>query len=139
MYRQSEKKLVKQHYLLHMCPQYGELAAEIVSLVWGTPTNLNWFCVLAALLHGTLVVCDSQTAALNRGRQLCSAGRPSRWALAHILVFFCFSLVLLHVYKYNSRSRLPTWLVIELVGDKDQRVCTCSQPTSHRHNTDTSH
>ena len=24
--------------------------------------------------------------ALNRGRHLCSAGRPSRWALAHILV-----------------------------------------------------
>jgi len=24
---------------------------------------------------------------LNRGRHLCSAGRPSRWALAHILVF----------------------------------------------------
>jgi len=26
---------------------------------------------------------------LNRGRHLCSAGRPSRWALAHILVFVC--------------------------------------------------
>jgi len=26
-------------------------------------------------------------AALNRGRHLCSAGRPSRWALAHILVY----------------------------------------------------
>ena len=26
-------------------------------------------------------------AALNRGRHVCSAGRPSRWALAHILVF----------------------------------------------------
>jgi len=26
----------------------------------------------------------SQTAALNRGRHLYSAGRPSRWALAHI-------------------------------------------------------
>jgi len=26
-------------------------------------------------------------AALNRGRHLCSAGRPSRWAMAHILVF----------------------------------------------------
>jgi len=26
-------------------------------------------------------------AALNRGRNLCSAGRPSRWALAHIPVF----------------------------------------------------
>jgi len=36
------------------------------------------------LLHGTLVVGVSQTAALNRGRHLHSAGRPSRWALAHI-------------------------------------------------------
>jgi len=36
------------------------------------------------LLHGTLVVGVSQTAALNRGRHLYSAGRPSRWALAHI-------------------------------------------------------
>ena len=27
-------------------------------------------------------------AALNRGRRLYSAGRPSRWALAHILVVF---------------------------------------------------
>jgi len=25
MYRQSEKKLVKQRYLFHMCLQYGEL------------------------------------------------------------------------------------------------------------------
>jgi len=41
---------------------------------------------LAALLHGTLVVGVSQSAALNRGRHLYSAGRPSRWALAHILV-----------------------------------------------------
>jgi len=31
-------------------------AAEIVSLVWGTPANFNGFQVLAALLHGTLVV-----------------------------------------------------------------------------------
>jgi len=29
-------------------------------------------------------------AALNRGRHLCSVGRPSRWALAHILVFAFF-------------------------------------------------
>jgi len=41
---------------------------------------------LAALLHGTLVVGVSQTAAFNRGRHLYSAGRPSGWALAHILV-----------------------------------------------------
>jgi len=35
---------------------FGILAAEIVSLVWGTPANFNGFCVLPALLHGTLVV-----------------------------------------------------------------------------------
>jgi len=63
---------------------FGPLAAEILSLVWGTPGNFNGFRVLAALLHGTLVVGVSQTAALNRGRHLYSAGRPSRWALAHI-------------------------------------------------------
>jgi len=60
---------------------FGPLPAEIVSLVWGTPGNFNW---LAALLHGTLVVGVSQTAAFSRGRHLYSAGRPSRWALAHI-------------------------------------------------------
>jgi len=87
--RQSEK-LVKQQYL-PTCPHnmvnFGPLAAEICWRVWGTPTNFNGFCLLAALLHGILVVGISQTVALNRGRHLYSAGRPSRWALAHILVF----------------------------------------------------
>ena len=63
---------------------FGPLAAEIGPVVWGTPANFNGFRVLAALLHGTLVVGVSQTAALNRGRHLYSAGRPTRWALAHI-------------------------------------------------------
>ena len=40
---------------------FGPLAAEIVSLVWGTPANFNGFRVLAALLHDTLVVGVSQT------------------------------------------------------------------------------
>jgi len=78
-----------------ICPynmvNFGPLAAEIVSLVWGTPANFNKFRVLAALLHGTLVVGVSQTAEFNRGRHLYSAGRPSRWAFAHIsssLIFF---------------------------------------------------
>ena len=47
------------------CPynmvNFGPLAAEIISLVWGTPGNFNGFRVLAALLHGTLVVSVSQT------------------------------------------------------------------------------
>jgi len=65
---------------------FGPLAAKIGSLVWGTPANFNGIYVLTALLHGTLVVGVSQTAALNRRRHLYLAGRPSRWALAHILV-----------------------------------------------------
>jgi len=40
---------------------FGLLAAEIISLVWGTPVNFNGFRDLAALLHGTLVVGISQT------------------------------------------------------------------------------
>jgi len=67
---------------------FGPLAADIVSLVLGTPGNFNGFRVLEALLHGTLVVGVSETAALNRGRHRYSAGRPSRWALAHISSFF---------------------------------------------------
>ena len=35
---------------------FSLLAAEIVSLVWGTRANFNGFGVLAALLHGSQVV-----------------------------------------------------------------------------------
>jgi len=45
----------------HNMANFGTLAAEIVLLVWGTPANFNGFHVLAALLHGTLVVGVSQT------------------------------------------------------------------------------
>jgi len=40
---------------------FGSLAAEIGSGVWGTAANFNGFRVLATLLHGTLVVGVSQT------------------------------------------------------------------------------
>ena len=40
---------------------FGLLAAEILSLVRGTPANFNGFRVLAALLHGTPVVGVSET------------------------------------------------------------------------------
>jgi len=61
---------------------FGPLAAEI-----GLP-NFNGFRVLAVLLHGSQVEREPNFAALNRGRHLCSAGRPSGWALAHISSFF---------------------------------------------------
>jgi len=40
---------------------FRPLMAEIGSGVWGTPANFNGFLILAALLHGTLVVGVSQT------------------------------------------------------------------------------
>jgi len=40
---------------------FGPVAAEIDPVVWGTPANFNGFRVLAALLHGTVVVGVCQT------------------------------------------------------------------------------
>ena len=60
----NRKKIVKQQYRLHMSSQYsdfGPVTAEIGSGVWGTPGNFNGFRVLAALLHGTMVVGAIQT------------------------------------------------------------------------------
>ena len=45
----------------HNMGNFGPLMAKIGLGVWGTPTNFNGFLVLAALLHGTLVVGVSQT------------------------------------------------------------------------------
>jgi len=109
------QKLVKQQYLPHMSLQYGELwplAAEIVSLVWGTPANFNGFRVLAALLH-------SQTAALNRGHQLYSARRPSRWALAHISSIHVDVFVTSTVTISGARCCFDHWF----------SLCPCSTPT----------
>ena len=40
---------------------FDPLAAEIGPVVWGSPANFDGFRVLAALLHGTVVVGVSQT------------------------------------------------------------------------------
>ena len=90
MYRQSEKNLLNSN-ISPICPynmvNFCPLTAEIGLPVWSTPANFNRFRVLAALLHGILVMGVRQNfAALNRKRHLYSAGRPSRWAFAHILV-----------------------------------------------------
>jgi len=75
----------------HNMMDFGALAAEICWRVWGTSANLNGFRVLVALLRGTHSGCQPNFAALHRRRQLYSAGQPSRWALAHILVCFCYA------------------------------------------------
>jgi len=63
-HRQSEKNLLSSNISSirsHNIVNFGPLSAEIVWLVWRTPGNFNGFRVLAALLHGTLVVGVSQT------------------------------------------------------------------------------
>jgi len=71
----------------HNMVNFGLLTAQIQPVVWGTPANFNAFHVLAALLHGIYSSGRQPNfAALNRGRHLFSAGRPSRWALAHFLL-----------------------------------------------------
>jgi len=71
---------------------FGLLAAEIDPVVWGTPANFNGFRVGSVTAWQSSSERQPNFAALNRGRHLCSAGRPSGWALAHILVSSC------HIY-----------------------------------------
>jgi len=63
---------------------FGVLEAEIDLVVWGTLANFNGFRVLPARQSNSER--QPNFAALKRGRHLCLAGQPSRWALAHILV-----------------------------------------------------
>jgi len=60
----QKKNLIKQQ-ISSTCPHdmadFSPLAAEIGSVVWGTPGKFNRFCILAALLHGTPAVGISQT------------------------------------------------------------------------------
>jgi len=73
-----------------MSSQYGELRPISG---WDRFVSLGHPCKFQLVSHlGSVTAQHSSSgrqpnfAALNRGRHLCSAGRPSRWALAHILV-----------------------------------------------------
>jgi len=83
-----EKKLVKQQYLLHMSLQYGELRH---TSGWDRFVSLGHPCKFQRVSRLGIVTARHSSigrhpnfAALNRERHLYSAGRPSRWALAHI-------------------------------------------------------
>ena len=98
MYRQSEKNLLSSN-ISSTCPHNMvncvPLAAEIVSLVLGHPCKFQrvWRLGSVTARHSSSGR-QPNFAALNRGRHLYSAGRPSRWPLAHILV--CKGFILLH-------------------------------------------
>jgi len=80
---------------------FGLLTAEIGSTIWGTIQISTGF---ASWQRYCMASSGRQPnfAALNKGRHLCSAGRPSGWALAHILVnddFVAYLLLNLSVKK----------------------------------------
>ena len=79
------------------------------------------------LLHSTLVVGASQTAAFNRGRHLYSAGRPSRWTLAHILVHGIFKFLFRIYFKLQYDVIKPRLLAAI------QRYAACREVVSYRH------
>ena len=64
---------------------FGPLAAEIGPVVWGTPDNIHWVSRLGSVsaLHSSSGR-QPNFAALRRGHHLYYAGRPLRWAFAHI-------------------------------------------------------
>jgi len=73
-----------------MSPQYGELRP---TSSWDPFVSLGHPSYFQRLLRlGRVTAWQSSSerqpnfAALNRGRHLCAAGRPSRWALAHISI-----------------------------------------------------
>jgi len=50
MYRQSEKNLLSSNiFSAHNMVNFGPLADEIISLVWGTPGNFNGFRVFGSV------------------------------------------------------------------------------------------
>jgi len=114
MYRQLEKNLLNSNtsstYPDNMV-NFGLLTAEICWRVWGTPADFNGFRVLAALLHGTLVVGISQT--LRRWTQ----GATYIWQGGHhighwptFLVFF-----LLWHWTADTRWEVCRWKKLESI------------------------
>ena len=104
------KKAVKQQYLPYMSPQYGELRP---TSGWDRFVSLGHPCKFQRVSRlGSVTARHSSSArqpnfaALNRRRHLYSAGRPSRWALAHILVVLWLSLLLITLLFWNLRKKL---------------------------------
>jgi len=109
----NREKPVKQQCLPHMSSQYGELRP---TSDWDLLASFGHPCKFQRVLClGSVTARHSSSgrqpnfAALNRGRHLYSAGRPSRWALAHI-----------SSYLLNSRHSLAQWLMRQTLASVTQ-------------------
>ena len=108
----NRKKNLLSSNISSTCPHnmvnFGPLAAEILSSVWDTPGNFNGFRVSAALLHGTLAVGVSQTAALNRLTEGATYIRQGGHHVGHWPTF----LVSLRLPSTVSKLQLATIAVV---------------------------
>jgi len=131
MYQQSEKNLLNtdtSSTCTYNMVNFDLLTAEICWRVWGTPANFSGFCVLAASLHGTLVVAVSQTL------RHWTEGATYIWQCDHLVghwstflvssIFFFFlprlilavgdwmSTILPHMVWPWSKFRMQVWNVL---------------------------
>ena len=93
----------------HNMVNFGPLTAEIDPVVRGTHANFNGFRYCTASCSGR----QPNFAALNRGRHLCSAWRPSRWALTHILVIILFYKINCHCCSHDQYTGLRSYSMIK--------------------------
>jgi len=107
----------------HSMANLGTRTAEIGSGVCGTPANFNGFRVLAALLHGTLVLCVSQT--LRRWTEGATYIRQGGHHVGHWLI-----MIVCTVYMYLTVSALP----FLLPANKHVLVHDCSALDSQEQN-----
>jgi len=119
----SQKNLVKQQCLSQMSAQYGE---HQLTSRWDLLASLGHPCKFQQFSRLGSVTAQHFSsgrqpnfAALNRGRHLYSAGRPSRWALAHILVLFK-ALWPTAVNRYSVN--FPICVVFRSNGNRDTSV-----------------
>jgi len=98
-YGQSEKNLLNSN-VSPTCPHnvvnFGQLAAEIRWRVLGIPANFNWFRILAALVHGALVVGVSQT--LQRWTESATYIRQGSHHVGHWPTFLVFHFLTRCIY-----------------------------------------
>jgi len=95
----------------HNMVNFGLLAAEIGPVVWGTPANFNGFSSLGSVTaRQSSSGRQPNVAALNRGRHLYAAGRPSRWAVAHILVVSNLSITASCILNLKRKPHWPSFV-----------------------------
>ena len=103
---------------------FGPIAAEFV-FQFGAPLQI-WMGFASSQRYCTASSSGRQPnfAALNRGRHLWSAGRPSRWALAHIQIVTIIITNIVIIHEFASDHTQTQWVL----GCCQQKTISYLQP-----------